>query len=189
MLADWARPAVGVIIGESDTSVRILPNDLDAELVSVDGSQGLTVFDQDETSGRVLVGSANGSVALVDVDTATLEFLESADGELTAGAFSPDGGRVAVLVPAVGVQIFDVETGQRIGVPMTLNGVTLNPLGVHWAEDRTGVWVAANTGVIRFVAGVDRWREIACGIVNRELTADEWRTFVSETEPQAAACS
>ena len=41
---------------------------------------------------------------------------------------------------------------------------------------------------VRVVADADRWRETACSIAHRELTADEWATFVSETEPQVSAC-
>ena len=53
---------------------------------------------------------------------------------------------------------------------------------------RLSVWVAATNVVIRFAADGDSWTRIACAIVHRELTAEEWQTFVSETEPQVAAC-
>jgi hypothetical protein len=42
---------------------------------------------------------------------------------------------------------------------------------------------------MRFAVDRDRFRALACDIVHRELTADEWRTFVSDSEPQVSACS
>ena len=38
-------------------------------------------------------------------------------------------------------------------------------------------------GPVGFGTDPAQWREIACGIVHRELTPDEWRTFVSDIGP------
>ena len=51
------------------------------------------------------------------------------------------------------------------------------------------MWVGTVDGPVRFAADTGHWRETACGIVHRELTPDEWRTYVSETEPQVSACT
>jgi len=143
----------------------------------------------------VLVGAPSGDLGLVDVDTASFERIEGATGPVSAGTFSPDGSRVAVLAPGVGVQVVDVASGRRVGLPMFLDGPVILSRGLHWAEDDVetarpgGLWVGSSIGPIEFAADPDRWREIACGIVDRELTADEWRTLVSDTEPQVSACA
>jgi hypothetical protein len=107
-----------------------------------------------------------------------------------AGAFSPDGTRVAVTTLTDGVQLFDVVSGRRLGVPTGLDSAGFRPgNGVRWAEDGSGVWTAPEGGPILLSTDPVRWREIACSIVHRELTEDEWDTFVSpETEP-VPACS
>ncbi len=55
--------------------------------------------------------------------------------------------------------------------------------------DGGGIWVGSSEGPIEFAADPQRWRQIACDIVNRELTDDEWRTFVSETDSPTSACA
>lgn len=94
-----------------------------------------------------------------------------------------------------GVQLLDVGTGLRIGVPMKVDGIVVNADGISWSEDGTGMWISGGNAtdpgaprLVRFVVDPDRWRAIACGVVHRELTAEEWKSFVSDTEPQVAAC-
>ena len=184
-----------VVIGFDDSTMLILDAQLAGAPVVVEGSEGFRALDQDEVTGRVLVGAPNGDLGLVDVDTASFERIEGATGPVSAGTFSPDGSRVAVLAPVVGVQVVDVASGRRVGLPMFLDGPVILSRGLHWAEDDVetarpgGLWVGSSIGPIEFAADPDRWREIACGIVGRELTADEWRTLVSDTEPQVSACA
>jgi len=178
-----------VVIGVEDTTVKILPPALDTPAVVVPGTEGFEVLDKDENSRLVLIGASNGRVGLVDVEEATVRFLQDATGSLTAGAFSPDGRQVVVFSVADGAQVLDVATGQRIGVPMSFDAVVPLDLAISWSEDGKGVWLGTESGPVRFAADPAAWREIACGIVNRELTADEWRTLVSDTEPQVSSCA
>ncbi len=184
-----------VVIGFDDSTMLILDAQLAEAPVVVEGSEGFRALDQDEVTGRVLVGAPNGDLGLLDVDTASFQRIEGPSGLVTAGTFSPDGTRVAVLAPGLGVQVVDVATGRRVGLPMFLDGPVILPRGLHWAEDDVeagrpgGLWVGSSIGPIEFAADPGRWREVACGIVGRELTADEWRTLVSDTEPQVSACS
>ena len=98
---------------------------------------------------------------------ASFERIEGAMGPVSAGTFSPDGSRVAVLAPGVGVQVVDVATGRRVGLPMFLDGPVILSRGLHWAEDDVetgrpgGLWVGSSIGPIEFAADPDRWREIA----------------------------
>ncbi len=143
----------------------------------------------------MLVGGLNGGIGLVDVDAVSLELLERVPGVPTAGAFSPDGSRIAVLSASTsanapsGVQLIDVATGQRIGVPMRPYGTEAFATGVSWVDDGSGIWVSTDDGPVRFAADLAGWREIACGVVHRELTPDEWRQFVSDTDPQVSSCA
>jgi DNA-binding SARP family transcriptional activator len=184
-----------VVVGGARFTFNILAADLRGPPIVVEGTQGFSTFDSDPASGLVLVGGLNGDVGLVDVDAGSLELLEQVPGLPTAGAFSSDGRRIAVLstgpVPGAPtqVQLIDVATGQRIGVPMRPFGTEPSASGVSWADDGSGVWVSTEDGPVRFAADPTGWREIACGIVHRELTSAEWRLFVSDTDPQVSACT
>ena len=82
------------------------------------------------------------------------------------------------------MQLFDVETKEPIGVPLQLGSV--DGPGLRWSPDGSSVWVVPTGGPVRVAASAIRWREIACQIVNRELTADEWNTFVGDGDPISA---
>ena len=116
------------------------------------------------------------------------------EGALVVGAFSPTGDRLAITSMAEGVQLYDVATGQQIGSPMVADGYGVGEVhftsgyGVTWSADGRGVWGVTTTGVVRYAADPDRWRETACAIAGREFTPDEWETYVSVTEPQVPVC-
>lgn len=176
-----------VVVGGRDV-ITILAADLDEEAVLVDVDTGLFPFDEDAGSGRVLLTGNDGTVALLDPDAPEINYLERATGLPTWGAFSPDGDLVAVATKGDGLQLFDVATGRRLGVPMGPESAPDGARGIAWAEDGTGVWVVSRDGPVLLAADPDEWRRIACSIVHRELTEVEWRDFVSETIDPIPAC-
>jgi hypothetical protein len=137
----------------------------------------------------------HGEVALFDPDSGDIEHLAPVPGPAQGGAFSPSGDRIAITSVAGGVQLYDVATGQQIGAPMVSEGFgvgadpTLGGYGVAWSADGRGVWAVSLEGPVRYAADPNSWRDIACGIAGRELTADEWRTYVSDSEPQVSVCT
>ncbi|MFN3215170.1 MAG: protein kinase domain-containing protein [Acidimicrobiales bacterium] len=180
-----------VVMGDGESTLFVLDADLAGPPTTIADSDGFRALDIDDASGTVLVGSPSGAVGLLDLATGGLRRIESIAGEVAAGTFSPDGTALGILAVGGEVQVFDVETGRRVGVPMTLDGTLILPRGLHWgsAEDGGGLWVGSFIGPINFAADADAWRRIACDLVGRDLTADEWRTFVSETDPPVSACS
>lgn len=183
-----ALPDDRVVIGGTTANVQILPPSLDSPPLEVPNTEAFSILDQDENSGLVLVGGPSGEVGLVDIDNATVRRLQNATGFLRAGTFSPDGSKVVVLVEDGALQMLDVESGERIGGPMSKPGAVTRFRGIRWSADSTGIWVTTLDGPIRYAASPESWRAIACSIVNRELTSEEWVRFVSPTDPQVPAC-
>jgi WD40 repeat protein len=183
-----------VVVASLDTQMTILPADLQGAPVVVDGGDGFRAYDVDPATGRVLIGSLDGRVGVLDLDSASIQILATVSTQPHNAAFSPDGERAAFLLgtlsssQSAGVQLLDLETGQLIGVPMSLPGTFVRTGTVSWAADGTGAWVGTEGGPTRFASDPAEWRSIACGIVHRALTADEWRTLVSDSEPQVSAC-
>lgn len=110
-------------------------------------------------------------------------------GLLLGGAFSPDGATVAVSVLYGGVQLFDVDTGDAVGIPVVppASG-SFNPSEVHWAEDGRSVWFAEGGSLVRLDADPAGWPELACSIVHRELTPEEWTRFVDPDSDPVPLC-
>ena len=178
-----------VVVGGDIAPLMVLPPELDGEPMIADVT-GLSALHQDPVSGLVLVGGGDGVVGLLDPRAGRVEFLEGAVGWVYAGAFSPSGDTVAISSDTAGVQLFDVASSQPIGVPMVPQGGAIGGAGgLRWSEDGRGVWIGPGGGPVRFAAHPDSWRDIVCSIVGRELTPDEWRTFVSDTDPQVSACT
>jgi DNA-binding SARP family transcriptional activator/WD40 repeat protein len=179
-----------VVVGGDIAPLMVLPPGLDGEPTILPDVTGLSALHQDPVSGLVLVGGGDGAVGLLDPRAGRVEFLEGAVGWVYAGAFSPSGDTVAISSDTAGVQLFDVASRQPIGMPMVPQGGAIGGAGgLRWSEDGRGVWIGPAGGPVRFAAHPDSWREIACSIVGRELTPDEWRTFVSDTDPQVSACT
>jgi WD40 repeat protein len=175
--------------------LRVLPPDLVGEPRIIADADGFMAVDQDPTSGLVLLLGFGGEVALFDPGSGETEHLAPVPGRAQEGAFSPTGDRIAITSVAGGVQLYDVATGQQIGEPIISDGFgvgadrTLGGYGVAWSADGRGVWAVSLQGPVRYAVDPDRWRDIACDVAGRELTAEEWRTFVSDTEPQVPVCS
>lgn len=187
LLLDDGKVAHG---GFADSaSLGILPPDLGGRSVVVEGTGGLTPFHQDVDTGRIVVGGPGGNVGVVDPDTATFTPIAGAGGLIYGAAFSPDGSLIAVASLEEGLQLFDADALTPLGIAVDLGlrdpGVAPD---VRWTEDGSGVWVATGRGPIRIAASPDRWVDVACDIINRELTREEWATFVSAESEPAPAC-
>lgn len=96
--------------------------------------------------------------------------------DVTALAFSPDGRLLVSGGFDARIGVWDVAGRRRLGnVHETAGGVTSIAYASH------GLTVTAMTSlgaVLRWDLDPSNWVEIACGIANRELTAEERRRFM-----------
>ena len=155
-----------------------------------DAPLGVNGHHQDPATGHVVLAGSEGVIALLDPDDLSVRVLEDADGFVLNAAFSPDGSQLAAVVPTRGLLLYDVATGRRIGDPFIGAGQAIGGgAGVVWTTEGDGVWFGPSTGPALVAATVDEWRRRACAVVGRELTAEEWETFVSADEPPVPACA
>lgn len=178
-----------VVRNSSAEPLDVLSPDLEV-LRTLDGTEGWQVLHQDPASGLLLASGGPDELALIDPSTGEIDYLTGLGGVVASAAFSPAGDVVAATTVSEGVQLFDVSSGQAIGVPMVPSGQAIGGRpGIRWSSDGAGVWITPSGGPVRLVADPARWREIACDAAGRELTTTEWRNFVSPTVPQIPACS
>jgi WD40 repeat protein len=109
--------------------------------------------------------------------------------------FSPDGatllsGGVRLATSGRGFQgeviLWDVATGQQLGGPFLAH--RLGPKDLAISPDGRRLISASYDGtVIVWDLDWDSWRERACRLANRNLTAEEWTQFFG-SEPYQATC-
>ncbi len=187
----WLRPLADgrALVSDLGEPLQLLPENLAGDPMPIPAGDGYRALHQDPASGLVLLIRPD-SAALLDPATLEIRRLDDDIEELGTGAFSPDGETVAIGSASRGTQLFDVATGAPIGVPMVPSGTAFGSgPGTSWSSDGQGVWINPGGGPVRFAASIERWREIACGIVARELTEEEWHSFVSDTMPRVPACA
>ncbi|HKJ56836.1 MAG TPA: hypothetical protein VJ978_12710 [Nitriliruptoraceae bacterium] len=57
-----------------------------------------------------------------------------------------------------------------------------------WSDDSSAFFATNENGVSRYSADPQEWVEIACGIVRRELTVDEWHQYIDPDSDPIPAC-
>ncbi len=105
-------------------------------------------------------------------------------------------GAVAIASPPDGeLTWIDVDTGRPTGLGhstgRSVPDLKISDNGSAYATGPTGsgAWITPSGGPVRFATDPDAWRDIARETAGRELTAEEWRTLISDTELQVASCT
>lgn len=98
-------------------------------------------------------------------------------------AYSHDGTIIASVNQDQTLTLWDARTGQRIGNPLTL------PLGdflfsennrVAFSPDDKWIATGGNYGAALTDVRLETWQDEACHIANRNLTIEEWGTYLGD---------
>ena len=169
------------------------------EVEFLDADTGATVLDP--IKGERVAASPDGSVLVTSTVDGDVTIRDPATGKPTApemaGAIgrtnnlqvSNDNKRILVVTWGGAAHVYDVESTRQIGrtlqVALEANvahiGGTLRPDGRQLA-------VATEHGVQLWDLDPDAWREAACRLAGRNLTRDEWESYIPEGEPYRATC-
>lgn len=178
------------VVGGETSDIVLFDPELVGEPVSVASTGGLSPYHEDRTTGRFVIGGPGGRFGIVDPADASFRPFSGAEGLVYAAAFSPDGATIATASFEAGVQLFDVASGDRLGVavsPGVFDGS--GGEGIRWDPDGTGVWIAASVGPTRFAVDPAQWVATACSIVGRMLDPAEWQQFVDADSDPIDPCS
>ena len=99
-----------------------------------------------------------------------------------------DTTRAVVVTRSGDVWLIDTENAERIGLIWEGGGgdTTSGPPTV--SVDGDVLWVPTSSEIVEVPLSPDTWRELACDLAGRDLTAEEWDSLVPGDDEQRSLC-
>jgi len=198
------------------TTVRSLAFRPDGVVLAVTGLRTVGLWDIERAawnglplsahSGNIfaLVYSPDGQLLASGGDDGVVRLLGSSSGETVAElplsstqlvqalTFSPDGSRLVAGQRAGTITAWELSRGTATALGQ-LDLTDKNIVSLAFAADGTTLAGLDGVGAIsHWDLSVETWRENACSVANRNLTWEEWATYIgdpdSSTLPYQAIC-
>ncbi len=169
----------GIVLFDGDTGERLagIPaNDLRSAFI--------TVADQ------LFVGSLGGELVQYDIDTlAPIRSFGGSRGAIQELYGTTDGSTIAARGGDGIVSLFDVATGTRLGPPFT--ATPDDQLYVSLAMDGTRLAYGGglHSGIKVVNLDPNAWIDASCRIAGRNLTTEEWTTYIGDLAGYAPTCA
>lgn len=127
----------------------------------------------------VTAGSWDGTMMLWDTRSARLlGTFAGHDGGVNTIAFSPDGAQMASAGWDRHVMLWDTASTDAIA---TFTGHNAGINALDFSPDGASLMSGGDDGQVMFwQVSRSAWRDAACHIANRNLTADEWQRFLGD---------
>jgi hypothetical protein len=109
-----------------------------------------------------------------------------AAGGLDFPSLSRDGRTLLVMAADRSALLYDAPTGERIGEPFRTDGRTLAP-GVVRPDGRE-MALSMPDGVMLWDIDPEHLFEYVCRVAGRDLTDNEWRTYLPEFGARQDTC-
>jgi WD40 repeat protein len=188
--ADGARLAVAAF---DSLTIYDVTSKAVLNTVSLNGQHALSVeFSRD---GKLLaVGTKEGPVLLLDATTLQPvgPALKGHTADVVEVAFAPDSTRLASMAADGTVQIWDVNGRQLLGQPLpTITKEQLPAVRggtMSFSVDGRVLVAPTSTGLSAWLVEPKDWKVIACRIVGRSLTLDEWNAYLPPGTPYRETC-
>ena len=138
--------------------------------------------------GTRLAASDGSAIVLWDLETrAVRRSLRGHTKPLTSLAFSPDGALLASGSLDGSAMIWDPVSGEML-FQIANEANPLEVFGVAFVGDGKTLATRSRAGsVTLWDMDHEHWTELACSIVNRNLTREEWERFLP-SQPYRDAC-
>ncbi len=148
---------------------------------------------------RSVAVSPDGSLLVAGLYDGTAQFFSTDDwkavgrpieahtARVTDAAFTPDGRTLATAGADGTVALWDVDTQKRIGMPLTVDPGAYT--SAAFSPDGSHLFAVSTRGqALRLNVSPEAWKDRACLVAGRELTAGEWEDALPD-RPQQAVCS
>lgn len=160
----------------------------------------------DAATGATVSGPYDGTALSIGPDSRTgllfgaeIRLVDVLTGEVTrtfhryanraGGSISPDGRTIFAATLSGLLELIDMATEARIGNPIRLTRDFLSDSATTGGTP-TGIYVGTRSGPVLFYDGDPTvWARTACEAAGRNLTREEWTTYLGSLGPYAATCS
>jgi WD40 repeat protein len=106
-------------------------------------------------------------------------------GSISAIAFDPAGELMATAGSGGDILLWDLGSGQALG---RLRGPGGRIYDLAYSHDGEKLLAAGEDGILLWEVSPTAWTRLACRVANRDLTEQEWRSFLPD-EPYTRICS
>jgi hypothetical protein len=132
-----------------------------------------------------LIGLEDNRIGWYETDTLTrIGSLPGTAGGLGIPALSTDGRTLLITAADGSALLYDLPSGIRLGEPIHMDPSTL--AAGHLRPDGLEIALSMSEGVVVWDLDPEHQFEAVCRIAGRELTEDEWATYLGHLgEPQS----
>jgi DNA-binding SARP family transcriptional activator/class 3 adenylate cyclase len=142
--------------------------------------------------GSVLVTSTiDGDVTIRNPATARpiAPEIPGAGGRTNNIEISDDNTRMLVVTGGGAAHVYDVGSTRQIGRTLRVDlDANVRQVGASLRPDGRQLAVAAEHGVQLWDLDPETWRNAACRLAGRNLTREEWESYIPQGEPYRATC-
>jgi WD40 repeat protein len=166
--------ATGKVAPVATTGASTIAYAGNGDLLMIGSNYRLSILDGAALTPRFeLAGRAGASLIGGFHPSKPVLLTNNTCGPVDEGNASPTG---------FGLQLWDLDRRVEIGVGLAL-------LCAAWSLDGERFAAMDNTTIQIWSTDGDQWKRAACAAAGRNLTADEWRAYVSDTAPRRDTCT
>jgi DNA-binding SARP family transcriptional activator/outer membrane protein assembly factor BamB len=168
--------------------------DLELHLSIADTEAGKVLYDEPmKVSGHVLlddgelIGLEDNRIGRYQTDPlARIGTIAGAAGGTFAPSLSRDARTLLVMAADGTAMLYDAPTGTRIGEPLRTDGRTLSVAVLR--PDGQEMAVSIPAGIMLWDLNPDHQFEFVCQLAGRELTENEWNTYLGGLGDRQSTC-
>ena len=132
--------------------------------------------------------AVGAELRIVDTHTGAVVRTFEGLGGLFWGGFVRGGRWINAITGSGLVELFDVDSGSRLGLPLRVEDDVVTDNGIG-ALAGAGIYFGTVTGsVVFYVLEPDDWMTIACQAAGRNLTRAEWDHYLGDLDDYRATC-